>query len=361
MSSKNWDRLHSTLVPILSLFSGAGGMDLGFYRAGFMALLAIDISPAAVKTYKRNHPHARVECLDLSQVQAEELVELWNSCSGGQAPVGIVGGPPCQAFSVSNVRQSPDDPRAQLVVRYAEIIRVFAERAGIAFFVFENVPGLLGKRHRDRYELFKKLCRHAGFRIYEKLIDAVNFGVPQYRPRIFVVGFNENLLPDIEFEIPEGDSEPVPVSAVLQGLPEPAYYRPGLKPGDIPFHPNHVTQRPKSEKFRNGSLVPGKVVGRSFRVLRWDAPSWTVAYGHREVHIHPGGHRRLSVLEAMLLQGFPPSYVLEGTLSQQITLVSDAVPPPVGEAVARAIAQALEKARGGLVEKWQALAAPGGI
>jgi DNA (cytosine-5)-methyltransferase 1 len=331
-------------IPILSLFSGAGGLDLGFYRAGFIPRLAVDISPAAVKTYQRNHPYTCVKQLDLSEVPGEELISLWNACSR-EAPVGIIGGPPCQAFSVSNVHQRGNDPRAQLVERYADIIGTFARLKGLAFFVFENVTGLLGKKHRDRYLEFKRSCEAAGFRIYEKIIDAVRLGVPQFRPRIIVVGFNEECFGDINFEIPEGESEPVPVSAVLHGLPEPAYYHPKLKPEDIPFHPNHVTQRPKSRKFTNGSLLPGQVMGRSFRVLRWDVPSWTVAYGHREVHIHPNGHRRLSVYEAMLLQGFDHNYVLEGTLSQQITLVSDAVPPPVGEAIGLAVKEALKQAR----------------
>jgi len=83
------------------------------------------------------------------------------------------------------------------------------------------------------------------------------------------------------------------------------------------------------------------MMGRCFRVLNWDRPSWTVAYGHREVHIHPNGHRRLSVYEAMLLQGFRPDYRLMGTLSDQIRLVSDAVPPPLAGKVAKAIRERL--------------------
>ena len=95
--------------------------------------------------------------------------------------------------------------------------------------------------------------------------------------------------------------------------------------------------RPRSSRFSNGTLKQGEIRGRPFRVLDWDEPSWTVAYGHREVHIHPNGKRRLSVYEAMLLQGFPPEYVLSGTLSDQIRMVSDAVAPPVAKALAQAI------------------------
>lgn len=324
-------------LPILSLFSGAGGLDLGFIRAGFDVRMAVDISPAAVRTYRRNHPGAHVLQLDLLRTASGDLLRLWDECSA-EPPLGIVGGPPCQAFSVSNVYQRDDDPRGLLVEQYTEIIRTFAKEKATSFFVFENVPGLLSGRHRARFEAFKRACEEAGFRVQAKVIDAARFGLAQYRRRIIVVGIHERA-GDAEFDIPEGDKKPRTVRDVIDHLPEPWYYERGLDPKRNPVHPNHWTQRPRSRKFTNGALAPGVMFGRSFRVLEWDAPSWTVAYGHREVHVHPNCHRRLSVYEAMLLQGFPPDYVLEGTLSQQITLVSDAVPPPVGEAIARALVQ----------------------
>lgn len=203
---------------------------------------------------------------------------------------------------------------------------------------------MLNARHKARFEAFIQTVKSAGFRVQAKVIDAARFGLAQYRRRIIVVGLLERA-GDGKFDIPEGDKQPLTVRDVIGHLPEPWYYKPGLDPTRNPVHPNHWTQRPKSRKFSTGTLAPGTMHGRSFRVLRWDAPSWTVAYGHREVHVHPNGRRRLSVYEAMLLQGFPQDYVLEGSLSQQITLVSDAVPPPVGEAIARALVRWLERSR----------------
>ena len=98
---------------------------------------------------------------------------------------------------------------------------------------------------------------------------------------------------------------------------------------------------PRSKKFTTGELKPGSTKRRSFRVLYWNRPSYTVAYGHREVHVHPQGHRRLSVYEAMLLQDFPPDYVFVGSLSEQISMVSDAVAPPVAKAIASALKKQL--------------------
>ena len=94
---------------------------------------------------------------------------------------------------------------------------------------------------------------------------------------------------------------------------------------------------PRSRKFTDGSLITNHRQGRSFRVLDWDKPSLTVAYGNREIHVHPDTHRRLSVYEAMLLQGLPEDYELLGTLSDQFRQVSDAVPPQIAKALGRAI------------------------
>lgn len=327
--------------PVLSLFSGAGGFDLGFRSSGFRPGLAVDIDAAAVQTYRKNHPGTAVVQLDLAETDPTDIVKLWVDRMGKVAPVGIIGGPPCQAFSVSNVHQKRSDPRRKLLENYASIIETFTSRLGLDFFVFENVPGLIQARHQRRFQLFKRRCRAAGFGVWEKVLDAGKFGIAQHRKRLIVVGVNKQRYPGVDLEMPEGDLEPLTIRSVLEGLPEPAFCQRGLKPEDIPYHPNHIAMVPRSAKFTNGKLEPKDRRGRSFRVLDWDAPSYTVAYGHREVHIHPERHRRLSVYEAMLLQGFPLWYELKGTLSQQIQLVSDALPPPLGQGIAQTISVAL--------------------
>lgn len=341
-SGRSREKQQCSRPALLSLFCGPGGLDHGFWEAGYHVALALDNYVPAVMTHRRNHgPKGTVtELMDLSKADVDDLIALWTDVTD-KSPVGIIGGPPCQSFSVSNVHQSDTDPRHKLPEHYARILDGFNRKFGLDFFLFENVPGLLNARHLPRYEQFKRLCKEAGFRVFEAIIDAANFGLPQYRPRVIVVGFNEERFPNTDFQIPQGDSQPAPIDEYLRGLPEPIQNRRGLRPEDIPFHPNHWCLAVKSRKFFDGSIQPGKMIGRSFRALKWGEPSWTVAYGHREVHVHPDCHRRLSVYEAMLLQGFPRSYVLEGTISHQITLVSEAVPPPVGRALAEAIADAL--------------------
>ena len=249
---------------------------------------------------------------------------------GSTRPCGVVGGPPCQGFSRGNVCSDPSDPRNHLPFRYAEILAAINEKYRLEFFVFENVMGLAGPKHADRYAKVKEAFRQAGFRVFEQELDSVLFGVPQERRRLFIVGLNNKFYPNVDFAFPAGGEIRRTVRTAIGDLPAATLFSRNLSAKDIAHHPNHWTMRPKSKKFSEN--LPS--AGRSFRRLSWDEPSPTVAYGHREIHVHPEGHRRLSILEAMLLQGFPDTYRLLGNLSEQVTQVSNAVPPPVAEAVA---------------------------
>jgi DNA (cytosine-5)-methyltransferase 1 len=326
------------LGPVLSLFSGSGGLDLGFEAAGFKVGLALDADPVAVDTYNWNRRGKEVaRVADLATTSPRELVRLWESLNPGSPPVGIVGGPPCQAFSIGNVHKFAADPRSRLPLRYAAILREFHRRYRLRFFLFENVAGLRNKAHADSLSLFLRRFRSAGFPDAEThQLDAVDFGVPQYRKRVFIAGFDRSL-ESAPFHPPTGNPWiRKTVRDTIGHLPAPLLFAPKASPMAAGLHPNHWCMVPRSQKFLN-SPGDGAGVGRSFRILDWDAPSWTVAYGHREVHIHPSRSRRLSVLEAMLLQGFPAEYVLRGTLSDQIRLVSDAVPPPLAKELALSI------------------------
>lgn len=331
-------------IPIISLFCGCGGLDLGFTQEGFEVVIAFDINEAAARTYNFNQGEQVARVADLTKLDGDDLFRILEAKHAGISPRGVIGGPPCQAFSQSNVYNKEDDIRRTLPERYAQILSKLNSRYSLDFFVFENVRGITFNRHQKDFSQFRFLFNRAGFRLFEGLLDAQYFGVPQKRPRVFVVGLNQHKYPDLDFEFPQ--SEPgrvVTVAEAIRGLPEPEYFERNLRPSDIRVHPNHWTMKPKSIKFQNGSLVEGQNGGRSFRVLSWDKPSWTVAYGNREIHIHPSGKRRLSVYEAMLLQGFPKRYQLFGTLSQQVQQVSDAVPPPLAAALARSLRQFLEK------------------
>jgi DNA (cytosine-5)-methyltransferase 1 len=325
-------------LNLISLFCGPGGLDIGFSNAGFKTILAYDIDSACVDTFNYNNERAGARIADLSKIRVKEIIDAWEALEI-EPPVGIIGGPPCQSFSSGNVHKIENDPRDQLPNHYARILAGINKRYSIDFFAFENVPGLMSRAHIDRYNDFKSKASKAGFCLFESILDAKDFGVAQNRPRVFIVGLNKKKYSDVAFLFPKREHiSGVSVGSVLKGLPEATFYSDSLVGKSIDYHNNHWCMTPKSKKFKDGSLKDSsRKVGRSFKVLSWDKPSYTVAYGNREVHIHPDGHRRLSVFEAMLLQGFPESYVLTGTLSDQIRLVSEAVSPPVAEALAEAI------------------------
>jgi DNA (cytosine-5)-methyltransferase 1 len=277
-------------IPIVSLFCGCGGLDLGFVQAGFEIVLALDVDPVAVRTYNFNHGEGIAQVADLAKTDGEGVIELLREKHLEESPRGVIGGPPCQPFSHSNVHAKSNDIQRSLPGRYAAILKALNERYELDFFVFENVRGITFDRHRKEFAHFRSLFEDAGFRLFEGLLDARDFGVPQKRPRVFIVGVNKDKYEEWDFRFPDPDGSPVcTVADAIRGLPEPRFFERGLKPEDIPHHPNHWTMQPKSKKFRNGSLTEGRNKGRSFRVLSWSQPCWTVAYGYREIHIHPSG------------------------------------------------------------------------
>ena len=331
--------------PVFSFFSGCGAFDLGFASAGFTIELALDVDALAVKTYNHNKRKEVCHIADISVLDGHNVIQMYKKRSTGDMPRGVIGGAPCQTFSKGNVHFCRDDARHMLPRHYARILRILNMKYGLDFFVFENVKGIKSNRHQREYCTIKRLFSRAGFRLFEGELDAADFGVAQHRRRVFIVGFNKAKYPDIEFRFPAAiTTTPLTVGSKLKGLPEPLFFRRGVTSIDIPHHPNHWTMYPRSPKFTNGSLTANYKRGRSFHVLDWEKPSRTVAYGNREVHIHPNAHRRLSVYEAMLLQGFPDDYEILGTLSDQIRQVSDAIPPQIGKVLGKAIYAALYSA-----------------
>ncbi|MCS3780351.1 DNA cytosine methyltransferase [Tsukamurella ocularis] len=326
------------LPKIVSLFSGAGGLDLGFQAAGYDLLLAIDVSPSAIKSHGRNFPGVKSIAADLVELGPNGVLDALSNIIEPNEPIGLIGGPPCQGFSRANPASDPNDPRNLLPNLYLDIVEVLQSKYSVRFVLFENVLGIKDSKHE---RVFSEILRRLGtLGLFERIDEfcALDFGVPQDRRRVIISAFDtpQSVSRFQPKEIPRGD---LSVEKAIGEYPEPAYYSRTLSPDDIPFHPNHWTMRPRSDRFRTPSKnVPGS---RSFRRLTWGAPSPTVAYGHREIHVHPEGHRRLSIYEAMTLQGFDRDFILEGTLSAQVEQVSNAVPPPMAEALANAVRVAL--------------------
>ncbi|WP_198137686.1 DNA cytosine methyltransferase [Terriglobus sp. TAA 43] len=325
------------LPQIVSLFCGAGGLDLGFVKAGFSIAVALDKSAAAVKTHSRNFS-SESHCVDLRELGPKGVIALVERHIEPGARVGVIGGPPCQGFSRANTESHPNDPRNALVGLYLEIIHELKRKYRVDFIVFENVLGIQDSKHLVLYQGLLDEISKLKFNATAMRLCSLDFGVPQKRNRVVVAAVADGYgYGDIRVRRRKGLGT---VREAIGNLDSPAFFSRSLTPQQIPVHPNHWTMRPVSKRF---STPPDTWrVGRSFKRTYWDKPSPTIAFGHREIHVHPSCKRRLSIYEALLLQGFPERFVLEGTFSAQVEQVSNAVPPPVAFAVATAIKHSVD-------------------
>lgn len=328
------------LPKIVSLFSGAGGLDLGFKKAGFPLTFAVDLSTAAIQTHKRNFSEATSVAADLVELGSDGVLAHLETLLEPGESIGVIGGPPCQGFSRANTASDADDPRNRLPMLYLEVVEALQGKYMVEFVLFENVLGIRDSKHSVTFCGILSRFRKLGLTPDVNEYSALDYGVAQTRNRVIISGFRDEAVAQ-KFEPEKVAESELTVRSVIGDLPEPAFFARDLEKSSIPHHENHWTMRPVSKRFSR----PGGAdrAGRSFRRLDWNKPSPTVAYGHREIHVHPAGHRRISIFEAMLLQGFPDDFVLEGTLSSQVEQVSNAVPPPLAQALAAAIKDAMRQ------------------
>ncbi len=323
--------------PIISLFSGAGGLDWGFRKRGFRIALAIDISTAAVRTHQKNFPRSRAIAADLRKLGPGGVLRHALRVIPRGSAIGVIGGPPCQGFSQANTRRTKSDPRNELPSLYLKIVRRLQRHYTVEFVVFENVLGIRERNNAAIYRSLLEGLEARGLAVTEKELCALDFGVAQNRRRIVLSALRKDC--GYSTVRPRRCRKHLNVRNMIGKLAPPAFFRRDLRPEDIPVHPNHWTMQPKSPRFRKPHQI--NIEGRSFKRLSWSDASPTIAFGNREIHIHPSGKRRISIYEAMLLQGFPDDFVLQGNLSEQVQQVSNAVPPPLAKSVAAAIDRAM--------------------
>ena len=185
MAKHNKDRQRPSSHGVVSLFCGAGGLDLGFEQEGFPIDIAIDIREESIRSYNHNRASAIGHAADVSKATASSLDRLARKHLG---PIGLIGGPPCQSFTRA-AHSSDDDPRHGLPLQFARLLRAFNRRSPVSFFVFENVPGLLKKKHEKRFEKIISAFDGAGFNVFRAMLNASSFGVPHYRPLLILVFF----------------------------------------------------------------------------------------------------------------------------------------------------------------------------
>lgn len=324
----------STGIPMVSFFSGAGGLDLGFEALGFSHSLLVEKIPLFCETLQLNRPQWSVYSGDVSQ-KDEMISVIKNHIGDGKKFDGVfVGGPPCQPFSIAaNQRFSKSGENfkrvgfahatnGNLLFDYIELIKHFKPKA----FLIENVPGLGEVDGGEQLKRAYKELEDAGYKVNEPLILKAAFHyVPQQRVRLFIIGSRSSK----SFRQPIPTEQPMVCGPVF----------------DIPLGSaeNHVTREHSAESVaRYMQLAYGKrdQLGRVDR-LDPTKPSKTIIAGGNKgggrSHLHPYIPRTLSVRESARIQTFPDDYVFTGPVARQFTQVGNAVPPVLGAQLAKAI------------------------
>ena len=329
------DAVGSDHLSHVSLFCGGGGLDLGLGFAGFQTILAHDIAPSFVDSVCKNISGAMGLVKDALSLTEGYLANVIGDCK-----IDLVSaGPPCQAFSVLGMRGALDDPRGKLTLKYFELVSDIRPRA----FLFENVPGLLTVNHGEDWRRLIAFAKTVtGYDLHWTTLNAVDFGIPQFRERVFLVGFAE----ETRFEFPLVPTGPgARALATEGGFRSPSHW--ALQ--GVEGLPNHRI-RPHGARVRGryATVLQGSrdSTDHSDRIHP-DLPSGTVlvgsAAGGGRPHIHPIEHRVLSVREAARLQSFPDWYVFHGTNTSQYRQVGNAVPPLLAYEVGKEIANALSE------------------
>jgi DNA (cytosine-5)-methyltransferase 1 len=298
-------------MRVVSLFSGAGGLDLGFKMAGHDIVWANDLYVDAVETYKKNLGN-HIVCEDITKVSTDEIPD----CDI------VIGGFPCQGFSVANWKRHVDDERNTL---YKQLIRVITEKKP-KFFLAENVKGLTNMEHGEVFKLILSDFEKMGYVVKYKVMNAADYGVPQTRQRVIIVGVRNDIDFDYEYPTPTNDKNGkehpiwISVSEALKGIPDPD------EPNDVL---NHTYS--KYKLHFNGYL--------GHRPLDPDKPAPTVtARGDNKGGVvilpHPNGLRRMSCRELATVQSFPLDFEFVGTNSSIYRQIGNAVPPLLAKAVA---------------------------
>ena len=182
-------------MKLISLFSGCGGLDLGFERAGFQIPIANEYDKTIWDTFKANHPNTHLIEGDIRKVNKRDIEEFITDDIDG-----IIGGPPCQSWSEAGALRGIEDERGQLFYDYIRILKDFKPK----FFLAENVSGMLASRHSQAVENIIHLFNNAGYDVSVNLVNAKDYGVAQERKRVFFIGFRKDL--KVDFKFPTGST-----------------------------------------------------------------------------------------------------------------------------------------------------------
>lgn len=346
-------------LSAISLFSGCGGFSLGFSAAGFAVRGFLELNDDFRKIYKQNFPRSRELGGDISKISQESLLRISEELAGIDV---IIGGPPCQGFSLSGKRQV-DDPRNVLFRHYLRFVNAFKPRMAI----LENVRLLTSMRSPSGGFVKDVICeefRRHGYEVRYFEVNAKNYGVPQHRERVLFVALRSDLglVPTLPEPSHLGQSDMFfqtrPYRTFADACSDLPFIESGEK-SDDPFHeavkhPAHVIDWlwdvPEGRSAHENDLLhkrPPSGYNTTYKRQVWNEPAATVQTTFGMIsgcrNVHPIATRSLTIREAARLQSFPDSFQLQGSLGAVRTAIGNAVPPLLAFAIARHMKQLLSK------------------
>ncbi|MFB6349836.1 DNA cytosine methyltransferase [Moraxella sp. ZJ142] len=331
----------SQIMKVISLFSGCGGLDLGFEQAGFEIPIANEYDKTIWATFKANHPNTRLIEGDIRKIKESDFPDDID---------GIIGGPPCQSWSEAGSLRGIDDERGQLFFDYIRILKSKQPK----FFLAENVSGMLANRHSKAVQNILKMFEECGYDVSLNLVNAKDYGVAQERKRVFYIGFRKDL--NIKFDFPTGstvdNNHKLTLKDIIWDLQETAV--PALEQNKT--NPQAVN----NNEYFIGSFSP--IFMSRNRVKAWNEQGFTVQASGRQCQLHPQApkmekygtndcrfvigkehlYRRMTVREVARVQGFPDDFkFIYQNVNDGYKMIGNAVPVNLAYEIAKAIKQAI--------------------
>ena len=324
-------------MNLISLFSGAGGLDFGFEKAGFHIVAANEYDKSIWETYEKNHK-TKLFKESISKISSSEFPD----CDG------IIGGPPCQSWSEAGSLKGINDPQGKLFYDY---IRILKDKKP-SFFLAENVKGMMAKRHNTAVVEIVTELENAGYNVHISLLNASDYGVAQDRKRVFYIGFRKDL--NVNFQFPKAYNEKITFRDILFDLKDSAM------PARTKNKTNGNTTLFSNHEYFTGAFSP--IFMSRNRVRQWDEQAFTVQASGRQCQLHPQApimpkveknkhiffegkehlYRRLSVRECARVQGFPDDFIFHyDRLDDGYKMIGNAVPINMAYEIAKAIKESL--------------------
>lgn len=333
-------------MNVISLFSGCGGLDLGFERAGFEVPVANEFDPTIFETFKVNHPKTHLIEGDVRQITKKDIEPFIQ----GEVD-GIIGGPPCQSWSEAGALRGIEDARGQLFFDYIRILKEFKPK----FFLAENVSGMLANRHNEAVQNILAMFDEAGYDVTLTLVNAKDYGVAEERKRVFYIGFRKDL--NIQFVFPHGSTEDDAKKITLRDIIWDLQFT------AVPSGPrnHHNPEAINNNEYFTGAYSP--IFMSRNRVKSWDEQAFTVQASGRQCQLHPQApkmikfdkndcrfvegqehlYRRMTIREVARVQGFPDDFqFIYVDTNDAYKMIGNAVPVNLAYEIAVAIRDVLE-------------------